>query len=232
MSRSFLGTVLAAHKNQLVIEGPMRWLIEVQVPSDPPQRIRVTNCETDVSRGVNSLGQPILYKSFPVAHDEFRENQKGDLNNFTINVANITREFMEILELYDGLRDQPCIIRLVHQDTVTDPGAEIRIDATVLSTTVKDSVAIFTIGAVNVLKKNFPKNRYVADHCQVPKYGGLECGYLIPASPTEAVGGGFSTCPRTQAGCLQRGDDEVARGLPRKHPERYGGYPGVRLGAG
>lgn len=228
--RSFIGTVLAAAKNQLAMEDPMRWLIQVVVPSDPPQMLRITNAEKNIVRGQNSLGEDIVFYSFPVAHDEFRENQKGDLNDFTINVCNVTLELMEVLETYHGLRDQPVVIRLVPQ---SDPFAGIEVDGTVLNCVVNDRVAIFKVGAVNLTKKNFPKNRYIAETCQAPRYGGPECGYVIPSGATGIVGGGLPTCDRTEFGsngCRVHGDDEVARGLPRKHPERYGGYPGIKLG--
>jgi hypothetical protein len=75
----------------------------------------------------------------------------------------------------------------------------------------------------------FPSRR-VLTACSVVQFGSASCGYVIPDTPGESIGTGFSTCGRLLDNCRERGDDEVARGLERLHPKRFDGLPGTSEG--
>jgi len=228
--KDFRSTVMEAALQQLASSDPFIWLIEVRVPSDPPQRLRLTNYSTPISRGTDTGGHPLIWYPFPIAHGDMSEQVRGSLSDLTINVCNVTREIMDELELYQGLVDQPVVIRLVHSQGLNDPAAESRFDGNVVQTNVRDSVASFKIAATNVTKTLFPKNRLLAFDCGWV-YGSSQCGYAIPAVCTNVVGGGFDFCGRTLDDCVERGEDEEARGLASRHPDRFGACPGIRLGA-
>jgi phage-related protein len=229
VAKDFSGTVFETAIKQRAVIDPFEWLVELEVPSDPPTRYRITSGNESLSYGVSSIGTPIPYYPFPVAIGDLLEQKSGDLPEMTINVANISRELMPVLELYDGLEGAPVRIRLVNRAALDDPYAQIAVEAKVSRVRVKEDVAIFSIGTSNLTKVIFPKNRLLANDCLF-RFGSAECGYPIPASPTEVIGGGFSTCGRTFGECDIRGDDEVARSLPRLHPRRFDGCPGVRSG--
>lgn len=227
--KDFSATILAAAKAQLEASQPLIWLVSVEVPTDPPTRYRLTSYPEAIVRGQTSAGADLTYSPFPLAFGDFRQSSKGDLSPLTINVANVTAEMMTVLQDHAGLVGQEAVIRLVHVAALADPNAEASFRGRIAGCSVDDSVASFTLGAVNLQKRPFPSNRYVANHCQW-RFGGVECGYVIPGSPGDTVGTGFSTCPRTLSACRDRGLDEIARGLESRHPLRFGGCPGIALG--
>jgi lambda family phage minor tail protein L len=223
-------TVIAAAKNQLEQTQPFIWLASVEVPTDPPTRYRLTSNPDAIQRGQNSSGAPLTYSPFPIAFGEFRSSSKGDLSPLTLNVGNVTLEMMAVLNQYGGLVGQDVTLRLVHVQGLDDPNAEIQWGGRISGCSVDDQVASFSIGAVNLQKAPFPSNRYVANHCQW-RFGGAECGYVIPTSPGGTIGTGFGSCGRTLSECDKRGLDEAARGIISRHPLRFGGFPGIQLGA-
>lgn len=231
--KDFRGTVLAAAKNQLAPDLRMAWIFEVEVPTSPPTRFRLTSNADAIQRGVNTTtGEPLVWSPYPIAVGNLTENAKGDLKGCTVNIGNATQELLEELEAYGGLVDQPAVIRLVPADGPYEPSAERRYDGLVTGVTLKQNVLVVTIGQPNLQKRQFPTHRFLADHCGVRQFGGVRCGYSIPAGATNAVGGGFDFCPMTLAGCEERGDDEEARGLARQHPRRFDNCPGIKQSGG
>jgi len=229
----FRNTVIETAMQQLAATEPFVWLIEVGIPSDPATRFRITSYSQAITRGTDRDGNPIIYYPFPVAHGDLLDQARGNLNSISINVANVTLELMTYLEQYDGLSDQPVVLKLVHSQGLADPGAERRFDGRVSNVKVTDEGATFLVSATNVTKSKFPKQRLLAFDCVHAgvKFGGVQCGYNIPAVATNEVGGGFDFCAGSLEECEERGEDEVAHGLDRNHPLRYGGCPGLKLGA-
>lgn len=227
--KDFRGTVLAAAKNQLAPNLRVAWLLEVEVPTTPATRFRLTSNADAIQRGVNtSSGEPLIWSPFPLAIGTFTENAKGDLKGTRVNIGNASLEMLEELEAYEGLIGQPAVVRLVPATGPYEPSAERRYDGVITHVLVKQGVISATIGQPNVTKRQFPTHRFLADHCGVNQFGGVRCGYSIPAGATNVVGGGFNFCPMTLKGCTERGDDEVARSLPRLHPLRFDNCPGIR----
>lgn len=227
--KDFQSTVISAAKNQLENSAPFIWLISVKVPTDPPTRYRLTNYQEQVIRGSSSAGVDLVYYPFPIAFGEYRQSQSGDLPTSTINVANVSLELMTNLHTYKGLVGQEIVIRWVRADALDDPNAEYKFVGQITGCTVDDRVASFTFGSRNLQQAPFPRNRWVANHCQW-RFGTGECGYAIVTGATNVVGGGFDFCPRTLTACEERGDDETARSLTSQHPQRFGGYPGIQRG--
>lgn len=233
--KDFRTTVIETAYAQLEQSAGYIWLLEVRVPSTPAYRFRLTNYSQQVARGTDSGGNPIIWSPFPIAFGEMREQKRGNLDEITINVANVTRELMTYLEQYDGLSDQPVAIRLVHSQGLSDPAGERRFDGKVVRCRVTSEVASFVVSASNLSKRLFPRSRLLAFDC-IHKtrggFGGAGCGYIIPVGATNEVGGGFDFCGGSFEDCCERGDDEAARALDVEHPLRYGACPGLRLGPG
>lgn len=232
--KDYRSTVIETAYAQLAEANGFIWLLEIRVPSTPPTRLRLTNWSQQVPRGTDSGGNAIIWYPFPIAFGELREQKKGNLDEVTISVANCTRELMASIELYDGLADQPVVIRLVHSQALADPAAERRFDGKVSRCRVTADVASFVVSATNLTKRLFPRDRILAFDCIHKNrggFGGTGCGYRIPVGPTNEVGGGFSFCGGTLEDCEERGADEAARSLTVEHPLRYGGCPGTRQGA-
>lgn len=217
---------LERHRSTLEGDSPFVWLFEVQVPTTPATRYRLTNHTTKVRFGLDSAGQPLEYDPFPIAIGDIDATKDGDLPEIQVVVSNITRELGSAVDLYDGLQGAPVVIRTVNLATLLDTSAEIRTDTVIRSSQVRAESVTFTLSAYNLLDERVPKFRFTRNNCPF-LYGGARCGYPIPTSPTGVVGGGFATCPKTVEACTVRGEDEVARSLPEQHPERFGGWPGL-----
>ena len=89
-------------------------------------------------------------------------------------------------------------------DALEDSGAEYKFVGQITNCVVDDRVASFTFGTRNLQQAPFPRNRWVANHCQW-RFGTAECGYEIVAGGTDTIGGGFTFCPRTLPACEERG---------------------------
>ena len=227
--KNFATTVIAASKSQLESWQPFIWTVSIKIPSDPPTRIRLTNFTDQIERGTSTAGDPLTYYPFPMAIGDFKSGQSGDLPSNTLNIANVSREMQSYLHDYKGLVGQEAIIRFVRSDALADPLAEYKAVYQITGCQVEANIVSFTLGNRNLQAKNFPANTYTANHCRF-RFGTSRCGYVIPSSVTNVVGGGFDFCGRTLEDCEERGLDELARSLTQNHPLRFGAYPGTRQG--
>ena len=226
--------VFESFRSALEGSSPWAWLVEVEVPTSPPTRYRLTSHTSELVFGSDSAGDPITYYPFPLSIEGFDQTKEGNLEEVTLKIANVTREIGATLDTYGGLTGQEVIIRLVNLATLLDSNAQIVHTTTVRSAAVGADVCSFTLSPYNLLSERVPKFRFLQDHCPV-LFGGPHCGYAIPATTGETVGTGFSTCPKTRAACTLRGDDEVSSNpnssgggtIARQHPERFAGWPGI-----
>ena len=74
-----LGTVQTGEQTTLRAENPWIWLYEVEVPTDPPTRFRLTNYTEDVEYGFDGASDPIIYSRFPVSAGDIVQGKDGDL---------------------------------------------------------------------------------------------------------------------------------------------------------
>lgn len=223
-----LEAAMAASAKQMQADAPHIRLLELTLPTPTPSMLRVANYDRDVQHGNDSSGTALTWKRFPFSMGELRENRQGDLPTLALNLTNVTRELMAWIDGYKGLVGQEVTLMRVHSGFLADPPL-IDFAADVMSCEVDQRVAIFTLGSPKLARQIFPARRWLTQ-CGVIQFGDADCGYVIPASPTEAVGGGFSTCPRSLEACRLRGDDEVARGFARMHPRLFDGAPGIKAG--
>lgn len=218
-----LTQLMEQHANQLESESPWLWLYEIEVPTDPPTRYRLTNNTRAVQFGTNSLGVPLTYSPFPIFHGGIKEGSNGNLPSIDVSVGNVSREISQALATYNGLIGQPVVIRLVQMAELLNAQAQIREDSLVRGVRVTQEVVTFTLAAGNLYERQLPARRINSGHCGV-FYGGAACGYDLTT-------GSLTTCSKLKDGpngCTEHGDDEVANGLTRRHPERFSAFPGVR----
>ncbi len=215
-----LTQLMAQHASQLESESPWRWLYEIEVPTDPPTRYRLTNNTSAVQFGTTSLGVPITYSPFPIFHGGIKEGSNGNLPSIDVSVANVSREISQALATYNGLIGQKVVIRLVQMAELLNAQAQIREDCTVRGVRVTHEICTLTLSSGNLYERTLPARRIVTGHCGV-LFGGPACGYDIST-------GNLTTCAKTIEDCRLHGDDEESEGLPRMHPERFSAFPGTR----
>ncbi len=221
-----LTTLMQEHRSQLRLEYPWVWLYELEVPTDPITRVRLTNNPTPVHFGQETDGTAIVYSPFPIVHSGIRKTAAGDIPTIGVSVGNVTREIGRLIDTHDGLDGAPATIRLVSLADLENPKAQLEERAEVRGCKVGSKIVTMTLAAYSLYRAKVPPERYVSTVCRYA-FGGPKCGYVIPASPGETVGTGFSTCARRRTDCEERGEDELARGLPQAHPRRWGANPGM-----
>ncbi len=205
---------------------PWIWLYELEVPTSPATRYRLTDYSQSVEFGVDPDGDPLVYSPAAVTHGVVKQTREGDIPTVTVGVGNVDTAVGKVIDTHGGMRGQPARIMLVRADTLDDPNAKIEFKARVARVGIREQTATFELRPVALGTAMFPRWRYLSQSCRF-NFGGNLCGYQIPAAPGESVGTGFSTCAKHVEDCEQRGDDEVARLLERLHPLRFGGHPGI-----
>jgi phage-related protein len=204
-------------------------LVEVTLPNY--ECIRLANTSAQVQFEFDTDGvTPHVWHPFPMAFEDFSETKRGDLPQLQIGVSNVTLELAARLDEAEGLTDQTVRILIVNTTDLSNSDYKLEWKGEVAKCEVDQQTALFTLGHPRLNAAVFPARR-VLTQGGVTRFGNAECGYVIPDSPGESIGTGFSKCPlRSLDNCRERGDDEVARGLERMHPRRFCGMPGVSEG--
>lgn len=220
-----LTDIARQRSRQLQDEYPWLWLYEVEVPTDPPTRYRLTNFNAEVEHGVGSDGEPLVYSPVPIVHGGFTESGDGDLPRVQVQLAHEGLWVRRVIEDYDGLVGQPVVIRLVHALDLGDPSASMRFDGQIVSVKVTAERIAWDVSALSVQQAIFPGRRYQRLHCR-HRYGSPECGFDLTNTTLEAA---HPSCTKTLIACEERGDTEesVLGASFRKHPQRFGGWPGI-----
>lgn len=166
-----------------------------------------------------------VYTPFPVKRGPLRLDGDGRLAVMDVGVSNITQEVETQMDVNAGFNDRKATLRIVHLEHLADPTAQAAFAFWVLGSSVDDRthVASFRLGINAALNQPAPSRRYLRTRCPLP-YKGKVCLYA----------GALATCDKTLLGangCVVHGDDEVAAGKPRLHPQLFGGFPGIRRAA-
>lgn len=230
MSRE-IDNVLHAAKNALVREDPFAWLYEINVPpasgSSDNRILRLTNYADGLEYGTDSLGAPLVFQAFPISHGVIRSSQSGSISAIQVTVGNATREVGELIDAHGGLVGEAVTVRLVNIESIDNPQAVIAWRTRIADATLTTTGVGFELRPARLERALVPGLRYAARRCR-HDYGGARCGYIIPDSPGDTVGTGFSRCGHTYEDCTERGLDEAARSVENRHPlPRFGGFPGI-----
>lgn len=222
-------TILAAAIKQREQDAPYVRLIEVTLPTTPKVVYRIANFDRAVSFDQTSAGAALTYSPFPVAVGDFTDTKSGDLPQVQVGISNVTRELSTNVDQYLGLTGETVRILTVNGAALGDNQARLLFVGKIIACEADEKTILFTLGQPSLTRAAFPARRYLTK-CSVVRFGDADCGYPIPGSPTNAIGGGFDFCPRTVSACKDRGLDEVARGLVQLHTKRFDGFPGIAPG--
>ena len=218
MSPNPLTQSVAAEKNAQASGVPFVFLYEVEVPTTPPQRIRLTNHDEEIVWRGNT------YSRAPVSHSEVIEDTEGNLPQVQLTVPNLSREIGAVLASLGGLVGQPVRVTLLSLADIGSNQPVSEIDFTVATSTVSRDSAVFRLQVYNPHRAAIPGGRIARGSCWY-KFGGERCGFVIDESEDGDV-----TCDHTfdgENGCTAKGALYVARGLAALHPARFGGFRSV-----
>lgn len=218
-----LTNIVTARSRQLEDQYPFVWLYDIQVPTTPPTRYRLTNYDKNVSYGADADGVPLVYQPFPIVQSPVSTNSEGDLPQIQLQVSNESLAMKAMMEDHDGMVGSAVVIKLVHLLELGNPIAALRFDGQILSTKSTYDRVTFNVSALSLTQSVLPGQRYIRGHCRF-RYGDARCGYDLNNSTLATA---FPTCPKTLSACEDRGAAELAAGLLQLHPARFGGWPGI-----
>lgn len=218
-----IGDINRTRSRQLSEEHPWIWLYEVEVPTDPATRYRLTNFDRDVQYGQSSAGVPLIFTPAGIVHGDMQETKKGDLPQMQVQIANDGFLMRDILELYDGLIGQPCTIRLLNMLEIPAGTAAMRFDGEIASCNAKLDRVTWNVSALSLSQIVTPGERYLRGHCPF-RYGSPECGYDLTNASLAAA---FPSCDHTLTACGDHGAAELSILGVSFHPERFGGWPSL-----
>lgn len=153
----------------------------------------------------------------PIEQEEIRLNSDGDLPSMKLSVSNVTRELTRWLQDGEGFMNRAAMGILVNTEDLRD---RVFFTFHIVDAAADAENATFSLEIPNLMERLIPEDRFDARRCRAA-FGGPICGYPVTATA------GYTTCPKTIGACRLRGDDEVARGIGRRHPARFVGTPGV-----
>ena len=130
---------------------------------------------------------------FPFEIDEIGEDTKGEIPQFEIRVGNVSRvmqAYMEVDGNYGGVGSS-VELNLVNSSLLDewDPTVQLNFECTGASCDTK--WAHFTLGAPNLYRSRFPRNRILKNFCRYDEFKGDRCQYS----------GEETECDRTLARC-------------------------------
>jgi hypothetical protein len=225
-------SIAGRHKNQLENSAPYILLFEFEDNSAPVNRYRITNFDQIVYFGQDSDGNQIPYYPCPVYVGELTENADGDLRQFGVSISTPGPIPVRTVAAEGGFAGNNIRVILVSSLDLDSGIPMIDEYGQIISASIKDGGISFEVGGANLFNLIFPQYIYAPDTCKWG-FGSTECGYNAIAASA-----GFAKCGITTGGvqvakpfslqaCQAVGDDEVANGLPRNHPNRFGGEPGM-----
>lgn len=211
-----------AHRREASTTDPWVLLVEVQTPDDPPERLRLTSWNQRLEWGEDSEGVALLWYPAPMELGPIEASSEGDLPTVDLRVGLAGAAVRARVDAWGGLAGQEVRVRLLSTRDLSAPTPVMDGLFEVVGSGVTDRGVTLRLAAFNLHQAKLPNASYLRGYCRYAEFGGAQCGYN-----RSAPGAAFTACPRTWDACIERGDDEVARGLQRLHPMRFGGHPGI-----
>lgn len=218
----------------MIQPNPLLWLYAIDLPTDPRTKLRLAAYPDPVFFERDSTGATITYSPGSIMHEDSELDTEGSIQRTRLQMQNLTRESVALLEAYNGLIGEKVRIVCVRLSETPDGDPEVDDVYEVLESSATESVVELSLGRVALTQKQFPDRRISRTHCG-HDYGGPGCGYDTKRA------GALQTCTKllgspgvADNGCWHHGDDEVAASLTRRHPQRMLFFPGVprRTGTG
>lgn len=196
-----LPLALRQAKNSIDSDSP--WLILLDIVLNNGPTYNIVNNNEDVEF------QNKVYTAFPFKLEPPKETSQGDIPKLKLMVSNITRVIQTNMEELNGGIGSIVTLYIVNYDLLDEDYSELTMDFEVLASACDAQWITFELGAPNPLRRRFPTDRYIANHCNF-QYKSAECGY----------GGNLTTCKRTLTDCRAHGNSV-----------RFGGFPGLAPGS-
>lgn len=184
-------------KNKLGSDEVWVWL--VQIPLSDSGDIRVCDYDQTLSWG----GEDWL--PFPFEIDVVGETQKGEIPLVNVRVSNVTRVLIPYLEQGRAGVGSTVYLRIVNTAKLDGATAEIEFEFICTGCKVDAKWVTFALGAKNILRRRFPRNRVLKNFCRY-KFKDARCGYS----------GAETECNHTLERCRELSNST-----------RFGGFPGV-----
>ncbi len=195
---------LITAKNALASTHPWILLLEVTIPSDPEEIIRLARNTEDVE----FQGNP--YTAFPFEIDAVKETSKGELPVVSLRVVNVSQMVQSYIEEYDGLVGQPVKLIVVNANHLSVDYSELELNFDITACQANALWVTWNIGAPNPLARRFPLYRYLGLSCAwAGHFKGVECKYI----------GSDTICDGTLDACRAKAN-----------AVNFGGFPGLSQG--
>lgn len=194
-------------KNRIASEHAFLLLLEIQLVNTDTglvvDTIFVVNNNEDITY------QSQLYTAFPF--DVKLTQEAGTAPTITLSTVDYQAILLTHLNSLSGASGSTVIMKVVNSGNLTGD-AELEEQFEVIGSTANDFKISLTLGAENVLARNFPKSIQHRDRCRW-RYKSAECGYA----------GALPTCDLSLQGA--NGCQAHANSI------NFGGFPGLK-GAG
>jgi lambda family phage minor tail protein L len=151
----------------------------------------------------------VTYTKWPIKHADIGENSSGQIDSFSVSVANVNRIFQAYLEAYD-LRGKKVTITLVWADQLADVDANMKFVFYIDTYTATEQTVEFTLSSkFDILDVQIPFSKFNRNYCRW-KFKSTECAYA----------GAQTTCDKRKITCKNTMANVV----------RYGGFPSIPAG--
>jgi lambda family phage minor tail protein L len=199
-----LSAVAKAEKNKMNTDSVFIILIELDVPLDGVDPIRICYNTEDIT------WNGVLWQAFPVEIGEITEDKSGSIPSFDIKVCNISQALTYYIEESNGANNGDLIIRVVNTKALDSTTPELEEEYRVTKVAVNEQWATMTVGTSYSPHSRRPLDRYIKNNCRYRTFKGVECG---------CTNASFTDCDRTLTSCRARGNSN-----------RFGGFPGIDQG--
>ena len=202
---------------------PLVRLYAIDIPSDPRTKYRLTAYPQEVNFERDSLGAAIPYRAASIIHEDARLDTEGTIQTTRLQIQNVTREAIAILENYHGLTGEKVRFVAIYLSNMPDGLPEKDEVFDILDSNATESVVELVLGRAALAQRKMNDRRASRLYC-VHKYGGPGCGY----DTTRA--GALQTCSKLEAGpngCIEHGLDEEDASLENRHPKRILAFRGI-----
>lgn len=191
---------LVIEKNKLSSTHPWIILLELYLQDDLVVRL-TRNTENITFRGNE-------YIAIPFELDLISETSKGEIPRVELRISNVTRVLQPYMEYYYGAVGQPVKIITVHTDNLDSDYSDLELEFEIVGTEATAEWLTVHLGIPNPMNKRFPKEKYVANHCNW-RFRSPQCGYT----------GEAQFCDRTYETCKRL-----------RNTRRFGGFRGLKGG--
>jgi lambda family phage minor tail protein L len=208
-------------------------LITLILP-DPEPNFCIVDSNYDIKFSDYTTGLPITYTRFPVKFSGAELNSDGSISKASIAVANVSREIMDYVEKYNGLRNCRVYIKTVYENaldeiytpqpdgsvivepnTAVNNTAFIEDEYLIDTYTATEQAVVFQLDPIIDLEIRLPRRRYMTDSCY----------FLYKDPETCKYSGALPTCDKTLAACREH--KKIINGKEVGNERNFGGFPGV-----